>query len=265
MKYPRIFATPDGESRFEDIDIPFEVTPLVPGRPAVEVGPPIPTSAATFLHVGPDWDATWHPTPKHWFCVTLRGEIESTTSDGETRRFGPGSIYFLDDTSGTGHYSRVTGGEDWFGVGVDLVQPEQARNEVEKTLVARLMDEVINQRHFDVLDKLVSPDFVLHSALLGEIRGGEAYKQSVMATLNACPDLHASIDDLLSVEEHKVMVRLTYRGTDTDGFLKGHPATGKSFEFTAIYLWKFGDGRLSELFQESDRLRLMQQLGVLAG
>ena len=126
------------------------------------------------------------------------------------------------------------------------------------------MDEVINQRHFNVFDELISPDFVLHSALLGEIHGGAAYKQSVLATLNASPDLHATIEDLLSVEGHRVMVRLTYRGTDTDGFLKGHPATGKSFEFSAMYLWQLADGKLSELFQESDRVRLMQQLGLLA-
>jgi hypothetical protein len=96
MQYPRIFATPDGESRFEDIGVPLEATQLVPGRPAVEVGPEIATSAATLLHLGADWEATWHPTPKHWFCVTLAGELECTTSDGEMRRFGPGSIYFLE-------------------------------------------------------------------------------------------------------------------------------------------------------------------------
>jgi hypothetical protein len=76
MKYPRIFATADGESHFEDLSVPLEATQLVPGRPAVEVGPAIATSAATFLHLGANWAATWHPTPKHWFCVTLAGEIE---------------------------------------------------------------------------------------------------------------------------------------------------------------------------------------------
>ena len=116
MQYPRIFATPDGESHLEDIDVPLEVVQVVPGRPATESGAPIATSAATLLHIGADWEATWHPTPKHWFCVTLAGEVEVTTSDGETRCFGPGSIYFLDDVTGKGHFSRVIGGKDWFGV-----------------------------------------------------------------------------------------------------------------------------------------------------
>ena len=44
MKCPRIFATSDRESRFEDVSVPLAATQLVPGRPAVEVGPAIATS-----------------------------------------------------------------------------------------------------------------------------------------------------------------------------------------------------------------------------
>jgi steroid delta-isomerase-like uncharacterized protein len=263
MRYPRIFATSNGESRFEDVAVALEATQLVPGRPAVEVGPAVATSAATLLHLGADWEATWHPTPKHWFCVTLEGEIECTTSDGETRRFGPGSIYFLDDTTGKGHSSRVIGGADWFGVGVDLVETKPQRED-DKAVVARFTEEVTNRRHFDVFDELVAADFVLHSALLGEVRGSAAYKQSVLSTLNACPDLHATVDDLIGAEADTVVVRLTYRGTDTGGFLRGYPATGKPFVFAAIYIWRLSGGRLAELWQEADRVRLMQQLGLLA-
>jgi len=100
MQYPRIFATTDGESHFDDVDIHLEGVKLLPGRPAVGTGPPIPTGAATLLHLGADWKATWHPTPKHWFSVTLTGEIACTTTDGEMRRSGPGNIYFLDDATG---------------------------------------------------------------------------------------------------------------------------------------------------------------------
>jgi hypothetical protein len=52
--------------------------------------------------------------------------MEITTSDGETRRFGPGSLCLLDDTTGKGHNTRVLGGGDWSGLGVDLAQQERA-------------------------------------------------------------------------------------------------------------------------------------------
>lgn len=193
----------------------------------------------------------------------LAGELECTTSDGQVRRFGPGSIYFLDDTTGKGHSSRVIGGADWFGVGVDLAEAKLTRDG-HKAIVARFTEEVTNKRHFDVFEELVAADFVLHSALLGEVRGGEAYKKSVVSVSNACPDLHATIEQLIDAEDDKVVARLTDRGTDTGGFLRGQPATGKSFEFGAIYIWRLHDGKLAELWQEADRLRLMQQLDLLA-
>ncbi len=253
MKYPRVVATPDGESHFEDIGVPLEVAQVVPGRPATESGPPIATSA----------EATWHPMPKHWFCVTLAGEMECTTSDGETRRFGPGSIYFLDDTTGKGHHSHVVGNADWIGVGVDLAQTK-TDSANDKAIVARFVEQVTNQGHFEVFDELVASDFVLHSGLLGEVRGREAYKQMALSASNACPDPHATIEDLLGAQAHTVVVRLRYRGTDTGGFVRGYPATGKPFEFGAMYIWRVIDGKLSELRHEADRVRLLQQLGILS-
>src|SRR5205823_10765312 len=65
---------------------------------------------------------SWHTTPKRWFLVTLAGQMEITTSDGETRCFGPGSVWLLDDTTGKGHNTRVLAGNDWYGFGVDLAE-----------------------------------------------------------------------------------------------------------------------------------------------
>ena len=39
----------------------------------------------------------------------LAGEIEVEASDGEVRRFGPGSVTLVEDTTGKGHRSRVVG------------------------------------------------------------------------------------------------------------------------------------------------------------
>jgi hypothetical protein len=79
--------------------VPTQLAQVVPGRPAVESSAAIPTSNATLLHLGADWDGARHPTPKRWFVVTLAGDAEITTSDGKTRRFGPGGLLSLDDTT----------------------------------------------------------------------------------------------------------------------------------------------------------------------
>ena len=85
---------------------------------------------------------------------------------------------------------------------------------------------------FAAVEELIVSDFVSHSSMVGEVRGA---------------------------------VRHTYRGSDTGGILPSMPPTSKPFEFTAMYLWPVVDGRLAELWQEADRLRLVQQLGSQAG
>ena len=120
MKYPRTFATPDGESHFEEVEVAADLVRVVEGRPAFESGAPIATGAATMMRIGADWDGSWHPTPQRWFLITLSGEMEITTSDGETRCFGPGALWLLDDTTGKGHNTRVIGGVEWLGLGVTL-------------------------------------------------------------------------------------------------------------------------------------------------
>jgi hypothetical protein len=52
-------------------------------------------------------------------CV-LRGEFEATASDGETRRFPPGAVLLLEDTTGKGHVTRVVGTGPFLILGVAL-------------------------------------------------------------------------------------------------------------------------------------------------
>ena len=42
----------------------------------------------------------------------LSGQMEVETSDGEVRRFGPGSATLIEDTTGKGHRSRIVGGDE---------------------------------------------------------------------------------------------------------------------------------------------------------
>ena len=118
MKYTRTVATKDGGSRFEDVDVAATSSAIVPGRPAFASSISISTAGAALMHIEAGWDGDWHPSPKRWFVVTLSGEMEVTTSDGEVRRFGRGSLWLVDDTVGRGHNTRVL--VDWEGFGVDL-------------------------------------------------------------------------------------------------------------------------------------------------
>jgi hypothetical protein len=95
-----------------------ELSPIdfVPGRPSVDLAPGIPVNSFVFTRLAPGWAGAWHPTPRRQFCVTFSGAFQVTTSDGESRQFGPGTVFLLDDTSGKGHDTRVLGTEEWRGV-----------------------------------------------------------------------------------------------------------------------------------------------------
>jgi hypothetical protein len=42
----------------------------------------------------------------------LDGEVDADVSDGEVRRFGPGSVVLVEDTIGAGHVTRPVGDTD---------------------------------------------------------------------------------------------------------------------------------------------------------
>ena len=64
---------------------------------------------ATLLRLKAGAVEDWHNAPQAWFLIVLQGASEVTTSDGQVRHFGPGSVVLLDDTAGKGHQTRVVG------------------------------------------------------------------------------------------------------------------------------------------------------------
>lgn len=92
----------------------------VPGIPLVDSAEPQPATALRFSRVSGGYDSDWHPAPRRQFVLILSGVLEVTVGDGETRRFGPGSVVFVEDTDGQGHQSRALGTEDvvWAAVAV---------------------------------------------------------------------------------------------------------------------------------------------------
>jgi hypothetical protein len=80
----------------------------------------VPAKRYGFLSAPPGWAGDWHPAPKKQVLFYLAGEIEAETSDGEVRRFGPGSVTLVEDTTGKGHKSRVVGDNEVLAAVVQL-------------------------------------------------------------------------------------------------------------------------------------------------
>jgi predicted ester cyclase len=79
--------------------------------------------------------------------------------------------------------------------------------------------------------------------------------------ISAFPDGRPRIEDI-TAEGDKVWARVVSHATNTGPFM-GKPATGKRVSVEIIDICRFADGKLVEHWGLTDRLSLMQQLGVI--
>jgi hypothetical protein len=105
MKYTRIYADGKGESHLQDVEAEMK-----PADHASTMSDLIAAKGVIFRDTrSGEYLIDWHNAPRRQFVVNLAGEVEIEVSDGEVRRFGPGSILLAEDTTGKGHISRGIG------------------------------------------------------------------------------------------------------------------------------------------------------------
>lgn len=101
FKVTKIFADENGDSRFENVEIPLKESGEIGFLSAL-----IPAKGIIFREVLPSYDFDFHNAPHSQYIVLLDGEIEIETSLGEKRSFGAGEILQMEDTEGKGHKTR---------------------------------------------------------------------------------------------------------------------------------------------------------------
>ena len=115
MKCLRIFATPDGESHFGEVDIAATLTRSFPNDAPVEPSAHYEAwrsafyeaSRLRFVHIPAGVrEAGFHKPPGRLLAIWLDGEVEFETSDGQIRRVPAGNAVLVEDTHGKGHISR---------------------------------------------------------------------------------------------------------------------------------------------------------------
>jgi hypothetical protein len=109
MEYVRIYTDADGETHFEDVPIQTELRQSPVSTSQAELSEPMLVERAIFRHVVVDHPPEPHVAPRRQLVVHLAGEAEVTVSDGEIRRFGPGSVVLVEDVAGKGHTTRPVG------------------------------------------------------------------------------------------------------------------------------------------------------------
>ena len=106
MKIHHLFVDKQGESHFEDMEIPYIET----GK-AGKLSARLPATGIIFREVAPDYDLDWHPAPRRQYIINLDAGVQITASDGEARRIGAGEVLLVEDTWGKGHLSKALDGK----------------------------------------------------------------------------------------------------------------------------------------------------------
>lgn len=101
MRYVRIYSDDNGDSQFEDVDIPLSDNGIIGN-----LSEAYPVKSIQFRENIPDYDWDFHTAPAKQFIILLDGEIEITTSLREVRIFKAGDILLVEDIHGKGHKTR---------------------------------------------------------------------------------------------------------------------------------------------------------------
>ena len=115
MQIVRLYTGADGESHFEEIDLPYEKVAEAE-RTVVENAENI-----HFRRYQPGNFIDWHVAPRRQYVITLEGQVEVGLGDGTKRIFNPGDVLLADDLTGKGHTTGVYGNVSRVSIAIPLV------------------------------------------------------------------------------------------------------------------------------------------------
>ena len=120
LTYVRVISDPVGDSHFSIEQMPFTLVDYAPPAPPISASTPMDAESVVLLSSPSGWHGSWHPAPHRQLMFLLSGELEVEVSDGEVRRFRPGAVILVEDTSGRGHVSSVVGDERCYMAAIPL-------------------------------------------------------------------------------------------------------------------------------------------------
>jgi steroid delta-isomerase-like uncharacterized protein len=134
-------------------------------------------------------------------------------------------------------------------------------SDANKAIMRRFYAEVVNAGNLDLIDELLTDDFVEHEEFPGITRDREGVKQFFAMFKGAFPDATFTAEQVLA-EGDLVAARVTVRGTHLGEFM-GVAATGKPIEVQAIDIVTFADGKGTAHWGVFDAMAMMEQLDAM--
>ena len=134
--------------------------------------------------------------------------------------------------------------------------------EKNKALVNTFVD-AMNSYNWDILDNIVSEDFVRHSYAAGEpiVKSRGDLVQYLRTQHKIFPKFKEKILDLVA-EENKVAARHSFKGTQL-GTMGPYPASYKDVNVEYLAIYRIENNLIAEAWVEWDNYTSMKQLGHL--
>ncbi|WP_158563237.1 ester cyclase [Chitinophaga silvatica] len=123
--------------------------------------------------------------------------------------------------------------------------------------VVQSLYRFLNNKTFDQIQSIVSEDYVNDN---GE-KGINGFTKGFIGFINAFPDAKWTISEVIT-EGDKVVVMQTVEGTQKNQF-QNIPPTNKKIQISGVVIYELEDGLIINHIVHTDRLGVLQQLGVL--
>jgi steroid delta-isomerase-like uncharacterized protein len=131
-------------------------------------------------------------------------------------------------------------------------------------LMNLFMQRVWNQGDFSRLSDMVAPDYNVsqddYDPWSGQVIDHETFKQRVLYSRNAFPDLNFDIQEMAEGDD-SVAIRWIMSGTHT-GDLPVLPATGRKFSIPGMTFYYFRVEKICGHSQSFDQFGFLKQMGV---
>lgn len=134
--------------------------------------------------------------------------------------------------------------------------------EQNRQLIESYFNEVWNKGNIDLLDELITADYINHSPSVPDPKPGpEGLKPLIEEMRKGISNLHYEINDTV-ITEDKIVARVSMTGEHT-GELWGMEPTGKKIEVNQINIEHVRNGKISEHWRITEEFKMLRQLEVI--
>ncbi|WP_225839737.1 ester cyclase [Streptomyces sp. NK08204] len=128
-----------------------------------------------------------------------------------------------------------------------------------KIMCRRILDEAFSQGKTEVLDELMTEDFVNHNAAPGMDTGREGVKSVIRVEREGFPDMKVEL--IRDFEDGEFVIQHVEVSGTHKGHVFGAAPTGRTISWNEIHIVRVRDGRVSDHWACNDLHVLLTKLG----